>query len=157
MSIDEIACPVCQRRGNLRIAIPSEGGRLPMYQCTVCDRFFQGQLIPTEAPALEIVAALKELVGFVVEGSETWKERFQKWDIEIYKELGGGAYEEGDEMAPFFSEAFLYNLLGKEDARTVRALLRNLIERVMPTVTLHNIERMVASEKENEGYGRGEA
>ena len=31
-------------------------------------------------------------------------------------------YEKGDELAPFFSEAFLYNLLGKEDARTLLAL-----------------------------------
>lgn len=30
-------------------------------------------------------------------------------------------YEEGDEEAPFFTEAFLYNLLGKDAARTVLA------------------------------------
>lgn len=36
-------------------------------------------------------------------------------------------YEEGDEKAPFFSEAFLYNLLGKEDARTVLAVLKNFV------------------------------
>lgn len=30
-------------------------------------------------------------------------------------------YEKGDEDAPFFSEAFLYPLLGKEDARTLLA------------------------------------
>lgn len=33
-------------------------------------------------------------------------------------------YERGDEKAPFFSEAYLYNLLGKEDARTLLALMR---------------------------------
>ena len=32
-------------------------------------------------------------------------------------------YEEGDEDAPFFSEAYLYCLLGKDDARTVLAYL----------------------------------
>lgn len=36
-------------------------------------------------------------------------------------------YEKGDEKAPFFSEAFLYNLLGKEDARTVLTVLKNFI------------------------------
>jgi len=36
-------------------------------------------------------------------------------------------YAKGDEDAPFFSEAYLYNLLGKEDARTVLAIVNNLI------------------------------
>lgn len=35
-------------------------------------------------------------------------------------------YEEGDEKAPFFSEAFLYNLVGKEDARTILGLIEHL-------------------------------
>lgn len=39
-----------------------------------------------------------------------------------------GYYAEGDEEASFFSEAFLYNLVGKEDARTVLALISNLCE-----------------------------
>lgn len=43
-------------------------------------------------------------------------------------ELQGYATE--DEDAPFFSEACLYNLLGKEDARTVLALLRKAFESV---------------------------
>ena len=33
-------------------------------------------------------------------------------------------YSDGDEDCPFFSEAYLYNLLGKEDARTLLALMR---------------------------------
>jgi len=33
-------------------------------------------------------------------------------------------YEKGDETYPFFSEAYLYNLLGKEDARTLLCLMR---------------------------------
>jgi len=37
-------------------------------------------------------------------------------------------YDEGDEDAPFFSEAYLYNLLGKENARTVLAGLRQICE-----------------------------
>lgn len=36
-------------------------------------------------------------------------------------------YAEGDERAPFFSEAYLYNLLGKEDARTVLAIVGNVL------------------------------
>jgi len=37
-------------------------------------------------------------------------------------------YEEGDENAPFFSESYLYNLVGKEDARTILARIRVLCE-----------------------------
>ena len=37
-------------------------------------------------------------------------------------------YAPGDEQQPIMSEAFLYTLLGKEDARTVRARLRRLAE-----------------------------
>lgn len=36
--------------------------------------------------------------------------------------------EKGDEEAPFFSEAYLYNLLGKEEARTLLALVRRVGE-----------------------------
>ena len=46
----------------------------------------------------------------------------QNFDFEYFKE--SPYYGKGDENAPFFSEAFLYNLLGKEDARTLLALLR---------------------------------
>jgi hypothetical protein len=35
-------------------------------------------------------------------------------------------YEPGDEKAPFFSEAFLYVLLGKEDARSLLGRMRTL-------------------------------
>lgn len=35
-------------------------------------------------------------------------------------------YTKGDERAPFMSEAFLYNLLGKEEARTVLAVWNKL-------------------------------
>ncbi len=37
-------------------------------------------------------------------------------------------YEEGDGEAPFFSEAYLYNLVGKEDARTILGRLNRLGE-----------------------------
>lgn len=42
-----------------------------------------------------------------------------------FKKLTG--YEAGDEDAAFYSESFLYPLLGKEDARTILALLHNLM------------------------------
>lgn len=38
-----------------------------------------------------------------------------------------GYYTEGDEDAPFFSESFLYNLLGKDDARTLLHLLEKAV------------------------------
>lgn len=37
-------------------------------------------------------------------------------------------YAKGDEDTPFFSEAYLYTLLGKEDARTLLALMRPVWE-----------------------------
>jgi len=39
-------------------------------------------------------------------------------------------YSDGDENSPFFSETFLYTLLGKEDARTLLALMRKSLESV---------------------------
>ena len=39
-------------------------------------------------------------------------------------------YEPGDEKAPFFSETFLYLLLGKMDARTLLGRLRRVCEAV---------------------------
>ena len=52
-------------------------------------------------------------------------ERLLAWTPEQtpphFKERDG--YEDGDEDSPFLSEAYLYNLLGKEDARTLLALL----------------------------------
>lgn len=45
------------------------------------------------------------------------------------KEYGEICTEE-DTKQPFFSEAYLYNLLGKEDARTVMCLLKAALESV---------------------------
>ena len=60
-------------------------------------------------------------------GVDEAKKKLLEWtpenfDSEQFKE--SLYYEKGDENAPFFSEAFLYNLLGKEDARTLLYLLR---------------------------------
>jgi hypothetical protein len=38
-----------------------------------------------------------------------------------------GYYSKGDENTPFFSEAFLYNLLGKDDARTLLHLMKKAV------------------------------
>lgn len=64
--------------------------------------------------------------SFTLEGETFWKQRFEgdaapdAWNM--------GMYEEGDEQAPFFTEAFLYNLLGKDDARSVLGIMRRLCE-----------------------------
>lgn len=62
---------------------------------------------------------------------------FRLGDLKAHAELSNGlepstdqpwGYDPEDEKAPFFSEAFLYNLLGKEDARTVLAYTRRIGE-----------------------------
>lgn len=45
--------------------------------------------------------------------------------VKYMKEVDG--YEDGDEKEPFFSEAFLYPLFGKEDARSILAILSMFI------------------------------
>lgn len=63
---------------------------------------------------------LLELLKWTPEGKEILKD--------VSKIVNGkGAYQKGDEDCPFVSEAYLYNLLGKEDARTFLALLNNII------------------------------
>lgn len=51
-------------------------------------------------------------------------------DLRAISELnnGPGVFEPGDEKVPFFSEAYLYNLLGKEDARTLMTLVHQALE-----------------------------
>ena len=41
-----------------------------------------------------------------------------------------GMYSKGDEEMPFISEAFLYTLLGKDDARTLMAMINHLLRLV---------------------------
>lgn len=60
--------------------------------------------------------ALRRLEAFVVESKP-----FGFTDANDF-------YEPGDEDAPLMSEGFLYPLLGKEDARTVLALWRAVLE-----------------------------
>lgn len=57
---------------------------------------------------------------------------------EVLRKLGGAWYKEGDELAPFFSEAFLYNLVGKENARTILSTIErnnNITEYVIKLLT----------------------
>lgn len=62
---------------------------------------------------------------FALEGTTFWKNRFEEWDD---NGKGGkyGMYSEGDEKAPFFTEAFLYNLVGKDEARSILGIIRRL-------------------------------
>jgi hypothetical protein len=53
-------------------------------------------------------------------------------------------YSKGDELAPFFSEAMLYPLLGKEDARTVLAYIHNLMK--VGGIDPYELEREVNTE-----------
>jgi hypothetical protein len=67
----------------------------------------------------------ERLKTFTLEGEDYWRKLF----IENDTASDGwryGMYAEGDEGAPFFTEAFLYNLLGKDEARSVLGIVRRL-------------------------------
>lgn len=66
-------------------------------------------------------ANLHEAVTRLFEFKPEWA-----WNLKNLLEKQKG-YSQGDEDKPFFSEAVLYPLLGKEDARTVLALLSNIV------------------------------
>jgi hypothetical protein len=69
---------------------------------------------------------LGELIHeFTLEGDLHWKELFIRNDSDKNGRRYG-MYSEGDEKAPFFTEAFLYNLLGKDEARSVLGIMRRL-------------------------------
>ena len=65
------------------------------------------------------------LQGFTLEGDKFWREFFLKRDTAADGSRYG-MYSEGDEEAPFFSEAFLYNLVGKDEARSILGIVRRL-------------------------------
>ena len=65
----------------------------------------------------KVKKALRALTNFKLECSIN-VDRFP-----IFFEEG---YRQGDENYPFFTEATLYLLFGKEDGRTILALIRNL-------------------------------
>ncbi len=66
---------------------------------------------------------VERIQNFKLEGTTFWREFFIAED----KRCGGGMYSEGDEFAPFFSEAFLYNLVGKDEARSILGIVRELL------------------------------
>jgi hypothetical protein len=57
-----------------------------------------------------IIEALRAFLDFKPQDRPDWPRRAA---------YGKEGYEKGDEDAPFYTEAYLYNLLGKEDARTL--------------------------------------
>lgn len=75
-----------------------------------------------EEEATELARRIRE---FTLEGSTHWRKLFTENDTSSTGERYG-MYAEGDEFRPFFTEAFLYNLLGKDEARSVLNILRRL-------------------------------
>lgn len=76
-----------------------------------------------EHEAAELARRLRE---FKLEGKEYWKQLFIANDTDLTTGRRFGMYSDGDENAPFFTEAFLYNLLGKDEARSVLDIVRRL-------------------------------
>jgi hypothetical protein len=70
----------------------------------------------------KIKEAFKVLLSWVPEGVPLKRISTINYPVKFF----GKAFQEGDDKQPFFSEAYLYNLLGKEDARTLLALMRRL-------------------------------
>lgn len=64
-------------------------------------------------------------------GTEKAVEELYKWKPEHYTPNSSfkksGYYSVGDEDAPFLSESFLYNLLGKSDARSLLGMLNRAL------------------------------
>lgn len=58
-------------------------------------------------------------------------------------------YSKGDEDAPFYSEAYLYSLLGKDDARSVLAYLHSIMETVGldPAAVEREVNAEIAAEE----------
>jgi len=66
--------------------------------------------------------SIKELLEWIPEGVPL--EEISKVNYPVRR--FGNVFTTGDDKCPLFSEAYLYNLLGKEDARTLLALMRQL-------------------------------
>lgn len=78
---------------------------------------------PVDEEAAEDLA--RRLREFTVEGSAFWRAFFIERDTSRSGQRFG-MYSEGDECRPFFTEAFLYNLLGKDEARSVLGIVREM-------------------------------
>ncbi len=76
----------------------------------------------------EIKEVLEKLLSWTPEGVDLKSiSRINYPPKHFPKKEYGEICSEEDAECPFFSEAYLYNLLGKEDARTLLALMRNFI------------------------------
>jgi hypothetical protein len=74
----------------------------------------------------EAVELAERIKTFRLEADIFWRDRFMEWDTRYIDGTKYGVYSPGDESAPFFSEALLYNLVGKDDARSILGIVRRL-------------------------------
>lgn len=76
----------------------------------------------------EVKAVVDFFEGFVLEDQQSLKETLRansrRWSGDTQGD--GDWYSEEDETAPFISEAVLYTLVGKEDARTILSVMTRL-------------------------------
>lgn len=83
------------------------------------------QLLPPEAMIVS-----SEYVPDVEDTKAVFK-KFLRFKVEGAPPRGfksGDYYSKGDEDAPFYSESYLYNLLGKDNARSVLGYLHHLMQ-----------------------------
>lgn len=107
------------------------------------------RMLPVEA-----VVEKGEYVADVEDTKAIFK-KFLRWKLESPPPRGfksSGYYSKGDEESPFYSEAYLYNLLGKDDARTVLGYLHQLMEisGLDPLQVEREINAEIAAEKKAE-------
>jgi len=69
-----------------------------------------------------LIKEIKPLLEFIPEGVDLEAISRINYPVKQF----GKVFKKGDDKQPFFSEAYLYNLLGKEDARTLLALISKL-------------------------------
>lgn len=134
-----LICPHCDRV-NHAIFIDLERGRSGT-RCQHCSKWFsvRQQLVTYDPETLKGQASplwekAVELLSWVPEGYSP--STFAKWQADEWH--GGSFTQEMEDRylqdaresdgAPFVSEAYLYHCLGKEDARTLLSLLRQLLE-----------------------------
>lgn len=103
-----------------------------------------GEVYDVDLPSIRATALLREFLlevkGQADEDFEEAVEELLEWTPEMHSEAmypdvadrvrRPGYVEEMEQVrqCPFFSEAYLYNLLGKQDARTLLALMRPIWE-----------------------------
>ena len=96
---------------------------------------------PTKA---KMRVAIKQLLSLKIQGG--FPQCPKGHPVNVY-EISKKELEE-DGGCTFFSEAYLYNLLGKEDARSVRGLLYYICEAC--GLSMHEIEDEVYREQEKQ-------